>query len=522
MAIVARNIFLPVQLCQDTGILVACTYGTAPNLACTASLRLRQDQRNTATVTRLRSALAQTSASHTCLFGLLTRGEDLVLVAHAKQTLDFCIQINEYGKVVQSSVRHPSTKATVVLYDASELQRTPSFHESDVNALVGWLLECQRFRVPSSVACLTDVVYANASQDGISFLWTPAICLGFSIKTANLALISKLPHRAVKFLSTCAQATSTGSLICKRLDDFVGLADSVLIHKRVTLRYRNKLCALLLDVVLGVWLACFVHWENGFSKQVPWASLEWTEHVVQDLQSVVKWLMGAPAGLKLNAQLNNALGSFFLYHISLWRTYVGVLDPWVGALLSLWPGSLTLHLALASDLLALSTVHVYCFYGYACRLYQGWLLALGALWRLFRGRKWNPLRKRVDSHHFDRYQQALGTMLFGVLFFLFPTAAVYYAVFLTLRLVVLCVQGFLSRAVLVWDSLPIYSLAARALTKHPVVGDIRFDAESYGPEFALRMRVIKGKVELLPEPLGIPSFNTVLADILAGRIIYPL
>ncbi|KAH9365935.1 hypothetical protein HPB48_012205 [Haemaphysalis longicornis] len=200
----------------------------------------------------------------------------------------------------------------------------------------------------------------------------------------------------------------------------------------------------------------------------------------------------------------------------------GVLDPWVGALLSLWPGSLTLHLALASDLLALSTVHVYCFYGYACRLYQGWLLALGALWRLFRGRKWNPLRKRVDSHHFDRYQQALGTMLFGVLFFLFPTAAVYYAVFLTLRLVVLCVQGFLSRAVLVWDSLPIYSLAARALTKHPVVGDIRFDAESYGPEFALRMRVIKGKVELLPEPLGIPSFNTVLADILAGRIIYPL
>lgn len=320
MAIIATNIFLPVQLCQDTGILVACTYGTAPNLACTASLRLRQDQRNTATVTRLRSALAQTSASHTCLFGLLTRGEDLVLVAHAKQTLDFCIQINEYGKVVQSSVRHPSTKATVVLYDASELQRTPSFHESDVNALVGWLLECQRFRVPSSVACLTDVVYANASQDGISFLWTPAICLGLSIKTANLALISKLPHRAVKCLSTCAQATSTGSLICKRLEDFVGLADSVLIHKRVTLRYRNKLCALLLDVVLGVWLACFVHWESGFSKQVPWASLEWTEHVVQDLQSVVKWLMGAPAGLKLNAQLNSALGSFFLYHISLWRS----------------------------------------------------------------------------------------------------------------------------------------------------------------------------------------------------------
>lgn len=502
---------------------MACTYGRAPNFACTALLRLPHDQRNTATVTRLRSVLVQSLASHARLVGLLTRGDDLVLVAHAKQTLDFCIQINDYGRVVQSSVRYPTAaKATVVLYDASELQRTPSFHESDVNALVGWLLECQRFRVPGTAASLTDVVYADTSRDEISAVWTPAVCVGFSIQTANLALVSKRPHRAVNFLSSCAQATSTGSLICKRLNDFVGLAESVRIHRRVTLRYRNKLCALLLDVILGLWLACFVHWEKGFSEQVPWASLEWTEHVVQGLQSVVKWLMGAPAGLKLNAQLNNALGSFFLYHISLWRTYVFVLDPWVGALLSLWPGSLTLHLALASDLLALATVHVYCFYGYACRLYQGWLLGLGALWRLFRGRKWNPLRKRVDSHHFDRYQQALGTMLFGVLFFLFPTPAVYYAVFLALRLLVLCVQGFLSRAVLVWDSLPIYTFTATIFTKHPIVGDIWFDAEPHGPEFALRMRVIKGKIKLLPEPLGIPSLKTVLADILAGRIIYPL
>ncbi|KAH7942954.1 hypothetical protein HPB52_002729 [Rhipicephalus sanguineus] len=241
------------------------------------------------------------------------------------------------------------------------------------------------------------------------------------------------------------------------------------------------MCSVLLDCLLGACIAWVVHWDNGFSEEVPWASLEWTETVVQHLQTLIQWLMGAPAGLKLNTALNNALGRFFLYHISLWKTYVGVVDPWVGALFSLWPGSLTLHLALASDLLALATVHMYCFYGYACRLYQGWVRALGALWRLFRGRKWNPLRRRVDSHRYDVDQMFVGTLLFGVLFFLFPTVAVYYVVFMAqLRLVVLCVQGLLSRAVLVWDSLPFYTLAARTVTGRPIVAFCSIEISMYG------------------------------------------
>lgn len=519
------NIFLPVQLCQGTGVLVGCADDAETNIACAASLMLPESKATKATIDVFRDCLARSleRCGESCFVGLLTRGDDhVVLVAHAKETLDFCIQVDDYGNVVQSFVRQPSTRTMVVLYDAHVLERTPSFRERGVNALVGWLLECQQFRLPESVDCTADVVYASSDAEEISFLWQPAICAGSLIRAAKAAVDRKLPTRATTMLSTCAQATSTGALICKRLDDFAGVADSVRSHGRITLRCKNRMCSILLDCLLGACLAWVVHWDNGFSEEVPWASLEWTETVVQHLQTLIQWLMGAPAGLKLNAALNNALGRFFLYHISLWKTYVGVVDPWVGALFSLWPGSLTLHLALASDLLALATVHMYCFYGYACRLYQGWVRALGALWRLFRGRKWNPLRRRVDSHRYDVDQMFVGTLLFGVLFFLFPTVAVYYVVFMALRLVVLCIQGLLSRAVLVWDSLPFYTLAARTVSGRPIVGDVRFDALSSGPEFALYMQVTGGSVDLLPEPLGFPSWKDLLADLLVGRIVYPL
>lgn len=503
---------------------MGCADGAASNISCAASLLLPDTKATDATIDVFRDALARSLARKSSFFvGLLTRGDGhVVLVAHAKETLDFCIQVNDYGHVVQSFVRQPSTKTMVVLYDADALQLTPSFHESGVNALVGWLLECQRFRLPENMGCYADIVYASSQNEEISFFWQPAICAGSLVRAAKATLTRKLPSRVMDVLSTCAQATSTGALICKRLEDFAAVADSVRTNGRISLRCRNRMCSILLDCLLGACLAWAVHWDNGFSEAVPWASLEWTETVVQHLQALVQWLMGAPAGLKLNAALNNALGRFFLYHISLWKTYVGVVDPWVGALFTLWPGSLTLHLALASDLLALATVHMYCFYGYACRLYQGWARALAALWRLFRGRKWNPLRRRVDSHRYDVDQMFVGTLLFGVLFFLFPTVAVYYVVFLTLRLVVLCVQGVLSRAVLVWDSLPFYTLAARTFAGRPVVGDLLFHALSSGPEFALYMQVIGGGVNLLPEPLGFPSWKDLLTDLVVGRIVYPL
>ena len=110
---------------------------------------------------------------------------------------------------------------------------------------------------------------------------------------------------------------------------------------------------------------------------------------------------------------------------------------------------LTVALSLLSDIIALLTFHIYCFYVYgarwawaspsppppgrcrgsgwafewggagrgkrvgrgrggarpdstaSCRLYCLKIHGLSSLWRLFRGKKWNVLRQRVDSCSYD-------------------------------------------------------------------------------------------------------------------------
>lgn len=51
--------------------------------------------------------------------------------------------------------------------------------------------------------------------------------------------------------------------------------------------------------------------------------------VVMYLRNLLTWLMGAPAGLKLNTVLSQALGKFFLYHTHLWATFLYLTAPYV-------------------------------------------------------------------------------------------------------------------------------------------------------------------------------------------------
>ena len=56
------------------------------------------------------------------------------------------------------------------------------------------------------------------------------------------------------------------------------------------------------------------------------------------------------------------------------------------------------------------------------------------------GKKWNVLRKRVDSCDYDTSQLLMGTILFTILLFLLPTTGMYFLIFLLLRLLQFGVQ----------------------------------------------------------------------------------
>lgn len=46
------------------------------------------------------------------------------------------------------------------------------------------------------------------------------------------------------------------------------------------------------------------------------------QYIVVTLENTVEWMMGSPAGFKLNHPLNNVLGPFYQFHISLWGTFL--------------------------------------------------------------------------------------------------------------------------------------------------------------------------------------------------------
>lgn len=239
----------------------------------------------------------------------------------------------------------------------------------------------------------------------------------------------------------------------------------------------------VLDSLLGIAVMAFIMY-SMCADDIAHFVIHWADDTAENLNDLIHWLMGAPAGLKLNAQLTGYLGHFFLYHIYLWKGYLSVLRPvlgwvvWCAACSGL--SGVTMQFCLVQDILSMLTVHIYCFYVYAARIYSLQVYALSSLWRLFRGKKWNVLRLRVDSALYNIDQLFVGTLLFTVLLFLLPTTALYYFVFTSLRLLTLSFHWLLSTFVFYINNIPASTLLLRLLHSKTVTGDVMFTVKQGG------------------------------------------
>ncbi|KAI4300845.1 hypothetical protein L6164_034175 [Bauhinia variegata] len=146
------------------------------------------------------------------------------------------------------------------------------------------------------------------------------------------------------------------------------------------------------------------------------------------------WLMGNPAGFKLNTELAYVLGMVSLNTIQIWSTLWTSVDFIFNyilkglAILGILCG-FTTPAALIIDMIALSTLHVSTLHWLISFIYSSQIQALTALWRLFRGRKWNPLRQRLDSFDYTVKQHIVGSLLFTPFLLLLPTTSVFYIFF---------------------------------------------------------------------------------------------
>ncbi|XP_059656257.1 uncharacterized protein LOC132303147 isoform X1 [Cornus florida] len=190
--------------------------------------------------------------------------------------------------------------------------------------------------------------------------------------------------------------------------------------------------SLAVDVLLGnlLGLVLLIHAQSACL----WISYFANDIMNYWLRTGCVWLMGVPAGFKLNTQLAGVLGMISLNAIQIWSTlwfFVGLLSIYFikGLAVSGILFGLTTPAALIIDIISLATLHVSALHWSISLLYSKQIQAIAALWRLFRGRKWNPLRLRFDSYDYTVEQHIVGSLLFTPLLLLLPTTSVFYIFF---------------------------------------------------------------------------------------------
>ncbi|KAI0189501.1 N-acetylglucosaminyl transferase component-domain-containing protein [Xylaria flabelliformis] len=253
--------------------------------------------------------------------------------------------------------------------------------------------------------------------------------------------------------------------------------DSVTTSHPDYIRFYNSLWLVANDVIIGIALGTYI------IENAEWAAdminMLLDKYTITALQSSISWLMGWPAGLKLNSELALFLGDLFLWVIDYWSSCAQTLEPLLPQIIwfigfSSFAGA-SMPIALLSDLLSALTLHIYSFYLASARIFHWQLTILLSLFQLFRGKKYNVLRNRVDSCDYDLDQLLVGTILFTLLFFLLPTVIVFYLNFALARMVIILLKAVFDTMLSCLNHFPLFALMLRAKDPRRLPGGIRFE-----------------------------------------------
>lgn len=247
------------------------------------------------------------------------------------------------------------------------------------------------------------------------------------------------------------------------------------------IRMYNTVWLVLNDLILGFALSAYLldnqTWiaENG-PRLANYILVTFPE-------STIIWLMDSPAGLKLNTELAKFFGQFLLWVIHFWsRTVVHGLIipamPYMPALGSVISrvGGITLTISVLCDLISFTTLHIYAFYIASAKIFHWQLGVITSLFHLFRGKRQNVLRHRIDSCNYDLDQLLMGTIFFTVLVFLLPTVMVFYGAFALARLSIIILSAVLETILAFLNHFPLFALLLRAKDRKRLPGGIKFVA----------------------------------------------
>ncbi|KAK6359616.1 phosphatidylinositol N-acetylglucosaminyltransferase subunit gpi1 [Orbilia brochopaga] len=243
------------------------------------------------------------------------------------------------------------------------------------------------------------------------------------------------------------------------------------------IRFYNSLWLVANDVIIGIALGTFLI-ENS-SGVADWMDALLKTYTIDGLHETISWLRGKPAGLKLNKELAHFLGDLFLWVVDYWSGSMASVRPHLAKMIwvigfSSFAGA-TMPISIFSDLLSILTLHIYSFYIASARIYHWQLTTIISLFHLFRGKKRNVLRKRIDSCDYDIDQLLVGTIMFTLLFFLLPTVLVYYLTFAVARMIIIGVKAGLETLLACLNHFPLFAIMLRTKDSKRLPGGVQFE-----------------------------------------------
>jgi phosphatidylinositol glycan class Q protein len=350
-------------------------------------------------------------------------------------------------------------------------------------------------RVVNTATNLWDLIWIWVKQVFVHHIWPFAsqvfirwIMVLRIIAEGILTVLDWRPfgHAALKDLSATAQQVDIRLqqfcywppqylTLLRRRNDWESITNS---HPEY-IRFFNSLWLVANDIIIGIALGAYILENVDFVAAAVDRNI--TTYAIEGLQRMLAWLMDYPAGLKLNNELATFLGDLFLWVIDYWSSCMLQLRPALPVIIRLigissFAGA-SLPISLFSDLLSLLTVHIYCFYMASARIYNWQLTIIISLFHLFRGKKRNILRNRIDSCDYDLDQLLLGTILFTLLFFLLPTVAVFYATFAGARMTIIALKAALDTWLACLNHFPLFALMLRIKDSRRLPGGIRFELQ---------------------------------------------
>jgi hypothetical protein len=201
----------------------------------------------------------------------------------------------------------------------------------------------------------------------------------------------------------------------------------------------------------------------------------------------ISWFVGWPAGFKMNDDLNVVLSFVTRSVLRTWRDVVThesfqdqdivghVYRAWV--VVSCFGASFAF--AFVADCSNVVTQHLRLAFHFMSVIYKCFQSLLSCLLLMFRGRKNNPLRKRVDASDFSVDQMLFGALLATATTFLFPTLALYYFYLAFVRMIVWLVQELLSAVSFVCCYLPIFPILYWLTSRFALPSGVELSDPSY-------------------------------------------